>query len=344
MSFERGIKAINLEMTDEIPQTEMIDHDEFMKKRAGIDISDPEQKLNAWTTLAQKLDFDFIWNILEMPMHGRVTKMGHAVWNEIDTYDNEIVCPFKTDEDVLSFDPVSECQLQPVEKMVPIFQKNFDDKRKLLPNTVVPGGRYHTLFSACIRTFGWDMFLMSVPGNEERFDRVLEGFAEISTAEAEAWARTGIEVYITHDDIVWSNGAVFRPEWYRKYIFPKYKKIWAPLKERGIKIIYCADGDWNEFIDDVADAGADGFIFEPSTSLEYITEKYGQTKVIMGNADCRILQFGTREDIEREIKRCIDLGRNCPGYFMLTSNHIPNGIPLENVDFYFETFERMRKR
>jgi uroporphyrinogen-III decarboxylase len=64
----------------------------------------------------------------------------------------------------------------------------------------------------------------------------------------------------------------------------------------------------------------------------------------MGNADCRILQFGTREDIEREIKRCIDLGRNCPGYFMLTSNHIPNGIPLENVDFYFETFERMRKR
>lgn len=344
MSYERGIKALNLEMTDKIPQTEMIDHDEFMAKRCGININDPQQKADAWMIMANKLDYDFVWNITEMPMHGRYTKMGHAVWNEINVYDNETYCPFETEEDVLNFDPVKECKIASISEMVAKFQSDVDSKRLLANDTVIPGGRYHSLFSACIRTFGWDMFLSSVPGNEDEFDKVLEGFTEISIAEATAWSKTDIKVHITHDDIVWTNGAVFRPEWYRKYIFPKYKRIWKPLLEKGIKVIYCADGTWNEFIDDIAEAGADGFIFEPTTSLEYIAEKYGRTKIIMGNADCRILQFGTKEDIEREVKRCTDIGKKCPGYFMLVSNHIANGIPLENIDFYFETFEKMRKR
>jgi uroporphyrinogen-III decarboxylase len=40
-----------------------------------------------------------------------------------------------------------------------------------------------------------------------------------------------------------------------------------------------------------------GFVFEPLTSLETIVERYGQTHVIIGNADTRILLFGTKDDI-----------------------------------------------
>ncbi len=57
-----------------------------------------------------------------------------------------------------------------------------------------------------------------------------------------------------------------------------------------------------------------------------------------------MLQFGKKEDIRREVERCVNAGRNCPGYFMAVSNHIPNGIPLENVEYYFEVFEELRKR
>jgi uroporphyrinogen-III decarboxylase len=147
-----------------------------------------------------------------------------------------------------------------------------------------------------------------------------------------------------HDDIVWTSGPVFSPEWYRKHIFPRYREFWKPVREAGKKIIFCADGTWTMFIDDVADAGADGFIFEPSTSLDYVVEKYGQTHVIMGNADCRVLQFGSKDDIRREVERCVTLGKACPGYFMCMSNHIPNCIPIEHIEYYFEVFEEMRVR
>jgi len=174
----------------------------------------------------------------------------------------------------------------------------------------VPGGRYDTLFSNCIRTFGWEMFLASVPHHEEEFDRVLEGFTEISIAESEAWARTGLEVFITHDDIAWTEGLVFSPAWYRRHVIPRYSRIWEPLKRNGSPVIFLSDG----------------FMFEPVVPLDLMVAKFGRTKVLVCNGDCRILQFGAKEDVSREVRRCVDLGRDCPGYFMALGNHIPNTI------------------
>jgi hypothetical protein len=345
MSYERGWKAIHLEKTDKIPQTQYISHDEFTLKRTGVDTCLAAERPKAWPALARALDYDFIWSTYEMPVvQGRLTDMGHAEWSETDGVRKSASCPFESPEDVLDFDPVREYGIPDTDTMAKTFQAHLDEAKRLYPNAVFPGGRYNTIFSACIRTFGWDMFLGSATLDEERFDRVLEGFLEITLAEMRAWLKTDMKVYLTHDDIVWTSGPVFHPDWYRKYIFPRYKRIWAPLKEAGIPVMFCADGSFDAFVDDVAAAGADGFIFEPTTSLEYIVKKYGKTKAIVGNVDCRVLQFGTKDEIRAEVKRCIDLGRDCPGYFMAVGNHIPNGIPLENVECYFEVFEEMRKR
>ncbi|GAG82806.1 unnamed protein product, partial [marine sediment metagenome] len=80
---------------------------------------------------------------------------------------------------------------------------------------------------------------------------------------------------------------------------------------------------FNEFVDDIAECGADGFIFEPLVDLKMIVEKYGQTKVIIGNIDCRVLTFGKKEDIYREVRRCADLGRDCPGFFCRRQSYSP---------------------
>jgi hypothetical protein len=345
MSLERARAAFRLEAPPCIPQLEMIDDDSFLVRRLGLDPAAPGNEYPySWWKYAQDLGFDFTWNLCETHMHGRYTNMGHAVWNENAGFDANLFCPFQDDDDVMAFDAVAECGIAPKAEMVELFQANLDRARAVCPDVLVPGGRYHSLFSACIRTFGWEMFLTSMPGNEERFAKVLEGFARISIAEAEAWAETDAEVYITHDDIAWTSGAVFAPAWYRTYIFPWYAKIWAPLKEAGKKVVFCADGTYTEFIHDIASAGADGFLFEPTTSLEEIARHYGKTHVIMGNADCRILQYGTKAEIFHEVRRCTEIGKDCPGYFMLASNHLPAGIPYDNMMYYFESFEKLRRR
>jgi uroporphyrinogen-III decarboxylase len=109
-------------------------------------------------------------------------------------------------------------------------------------------------------------------------------------------------------------------------------------------VLFCSDGNFTAFVDDLVRAGADGFIFEPVTSLDVIVERYGQTHVVVGNADCRILARGNREEIRAEVLRCARLGRNCPGYFFAVGNHIPFDVPLENVLYYLDLTREMGRR
>ncbi len=83
---------------------------------------------------------------------------------------------------------------------------------------------------------------------------------------------------------------------------------------------------------------------EPTTNMEYIAEKYGKTPTFIGNADTRILLSGTKEDIYAEVKRCMDIGKKCPGFFMAVGNHIPSNTPVDNCLYYNDAFEKMRRR
>ncbi len=343
MSYERGWKALHLEMPDTIPHTEYCSHPKLVEAVTGID---PREDGRGWQKFFEMTNYDFLWSANDgPPWEGRTTNMGHAVFQEggVD-FDENIYCPFKSPEEVLSFDPVAEYGLPGLDERTQYFEDAYQEGQNAHPTLVFPGGYYKTIFSACIATFGWDMFLSSAPLDYERFDRVLEGFFRISMANHEAWSRTSAPVFICHDDMVWSEGAVFHPEWYRKYVFPRYKKLWSVLKEAGKTVLFCSDGDFTEFVDDIANAGADGFIFEPLTDLELVVKRYGKTKVIMGNVDTRILTFGTKEGIYRDVKRCADLGKDCPGYFFAVGNHIPHNVPIDNALYYFELIEELGKR
>jgi hypothetical protein len=340
MSLSRGLAAMRLEKPAIIPHAQYITHPRWLEHLAGCPQDSPGFK----AALDAKLDMDFYWNTDGPEVKGRQTNMGHAVWQEdLSDYDTHVVCPFPTPEDVLSFDPVAEYGLPDIDKKAAEYQAWWT-KAQAETNGVLTGGLYHTVFSFAIAAFGWDMFLTAAGLDEERFENVLEGFFKIIMAHTQAWCKTDIEIFLTHDDIVWTQGAVFHPKWYRKHVFPRYKKYWDEVRNAGKKVLFCSDGNFTEFVDDIAAAGAQGFIFEPTTSLEYIVEKYGQTHVIIGNADTRILTFGTKADVYKEVKRCMDLGRNCPGFFFAVGNHIPPNVPIANADACLEAYWEMRER
>jgi hypothetical protein len=343
MSYERGWRALHLDMPETIPHTEYCSHPQLVKRITGID---PREDGSAWGKFFEMTHYDLLWITNDGPgWKGRTTSMGHAVFEEggID-FNTDIHCPFANPEEVLSFDPVAEYGLPDIDERAAYFERCYQEGQKRHPTLIYTGGYYKTIFSACIEAFGWDMFLSSAPLDYERFDRVLEGFFQISLANFRAWAKTSAPVFICHDDIVWTQGAVFHPNWYRRYVFPRYKKLWQVLRDAGKIVLFCSDGGFTEFVDDIAEAGADGFIFEPLTDLEYIVARYGQTKAIIGNIDTRALTFGTRDDVRREVVRCANLGRDCPGYFFAVGNHIPHNVPLDNALYYFELIEELGRR
>ena len=144
--------------------------------------------------------------------------------------------------------------------------------------------------------------------------------------------------------MVWTEGAIFRPDFYRRQVFPRFRRYWELLRDAGKTVLFCSDGDFTEFLDDLAEAGAQGFIFEPLTDLDTVVQKYGQTHVIIGNADCRPMTFGGAEQVRREVERCMELGKPCPGYFFAVGNHIPPNIPDENIVALFKSYWELRGR
>ncbi len=343
MSYDRGRRALDLEPTDHIPHTEYLSHRRFIQKITDIDPEREEGRAKAGPALARALDYDFVWSVYGREWGLPRADMGRAKFYETETpwashYD------LKTEEDVLRFDPVAAADLPSLDALTDDVRRSYEQGQGAYDDAVFPGGFYNSVFTWPIVTFGWELFLTAAMTDPDRFDRVMEGFFEITMLVVEAHIRAEVPVFLCHDDIAWASGPVFSPEWMREHVFPRHERMWKPLREAGIKVLFCSDGNFDVFVDDLARAGAEGFIFEPLTSLERIVEHYGRTHVIIGNADSRILQFKGPAEIRAEVKRCADVGRGCPGYFFAVGNHLPYTVPIESIECYLDACDEFGRR
>jgi len=198
--------------------------------------------------------------------------------------------------------------------------------------------------SGLIELLGWETLLEAAGIDREAFGAFVNRYCDWILQYFEALARCKSPVVMVHDDIVWGNGAFLHPDFYRRFIFSNYKRLLRPLHEAGKIILYTCDGNYTQFIDDVAACGVNGFVMEPGTDMACIAEKYGKTHAFVGNADTNVLLRGTKEDIEAEVRRCMDIGKRCPGFMLAVGNHIPANTPVENALYYDEMYKKYRGR
>ncbi|MCL2057525.1 MAG: uroporphyrinogen decarboxylase family protein [Oscillospiraceae bacterium] len=352
MSYTDGNMAIHLDMPARVPRTEYSAdmHWDLIYKVTGIRVdafSGADEKAKAASAFIKAWNYDFIWSVLtHRQIFGeRRTRMGHAVYQDgaVD-YDDQVSLLFESPEDALGFDPWELYGPRDQSSLVAEYNDNYRAKCEQNPDAVNMTGIYVTCMSGLIEIFGWETLLEAAGIDPKGFGALTDRYADWIMQYFQALSQCESPVVMVHDDIVWTSGAFIHPDWYRAYVFPNYKKLFAPLIESGKRIIYTSDGDYSTFIDDVAGCGVHGFVLEPCTDMAYMAEKYGKTHVIVGNADTRALKLGTREDIYAEVKRCMDIGKRCPGFFMAVGNHIPPDTPVENALYYNDTYEKMSRR
>ena len=151
---------------------------------------------------------------------------------------------------------------------------------------------YTTCFHWPLAIFGFEL-LCEVGMEEDRFGRLMERFAEISIRVATAWSQVeGLKGFIFHDDLTMTRGPVFPPAWYRRHIFPHYPAIFAPLRRRGVPIIFTSDGNCSMFVADIFAAGAEGLNFEYLVDLQSMVRDYPE-KILIGNMNSATLASGS---------------------------------------------------
>ncbi len=337
MSYQIGMDALRLRPTPRLAHTEYCSNDALKRHVTGMDEPSIERErafMDAW-------EIDFIWSTNEGPEpwseRGRTTDMGHAEFLEHGVDRREAKpSPFKSPEEVLAFDAVAEYGFTDMDTLVTHYENLYQWARSNFPDQVWTGGYYQTIVSGAIAAFGWDM-LLEAAADQQRFAKVLDSFYRQAEHHYHAWAQTSIEVFMCHDDFVWTAGPFMRPEFYRAEILPRYKALWSIMKDAGKLVVFTSDGDYTEFVDDVVEAGADALCFEPMTDLDVVVERYGKTHAILAsNVDARTLTFGSPEQIRGEIDATIPLALECPGFMFAVGNHIPSNVPVENALLYME--------
>ena len=352
MSYEDGWAALNLEMPKRVPRTEYSAHMhwDLIRSVTGKQVSpqsSDSEKTNAGNAFVKAWNYDYMWTtgIGSKELAACHTSMGHAEYASGGTDRNDtLFCPFSSPEEALSFDPLETYEKPDPAELKIRFEQHYRNQCDKYPDTVNSAGIYITLVSGLIDIFGWDMMLMAMGTDPDRFGTVTNRYAEWIQSYFDVLAETTVPVAMVHDDIVWTSGPFCSPEWYRQYVFPHYHDFLKPLRDSGKKIIFTSDGNYTMFIDDIAKAGVDGFVMEPTTDMAYIAENYGKTHSFIGNADTRILLNGDPASIRTEVKRCMDIGKQCPGFFMAVGNHIPPNTPVNNALYYNRVYEEMSVR
>ncbi len=352
MSYQDGWSAIHLEMPPRVPHTEysVESHWEVVKRCTGINVnpdSSDDEKRRAGIALIKAWNFDFRWatHLHNEVFGNRRTDMGHAEyqaggadWRDVSP------CPFKTPAEALALDFYEAYGRIDRQQWAQRFERDYQSRCVETPDLVNMTGIYITLVSGLVEIYGWEMLLLAAGTDPVAFGNLCNRYTDWVYQYFEALAEAEVPVVMVHDDMVWTSGPIFAPKWYRDFIFPNYKRLLAPLRESGKKIMFTSDGNFTKFIDEIADTGVHGFVMEPTTDMAYIAEKYGKTHVFIGNADTRILLSGTQAEIRAEVERCMAIGKNCPGFFMAVGNHIPANTPADNVMYYKAVYEELSRR
>jgi len=313
-------------------------HTEYISRLTGLSPDDPKNLPRFW----ELWEYDFQWNCDDglygdWAERGRVTDMGHAEYTA-DGADRRLPaeCPFHDVDDVWAFDAVAEYGLPDFDEQAAEYQQSLDAIRAGKPDRLIPGGYYKSIISGAIQTFGWDMLLMGA-SDPVRMEKVFDSFFRFTKFHMEAWAKTDAEVIIQHDDFVWTGGAFMHPDIYRNVLIPRYAELWKPLHRAGKKVMFCSDGTYTEFAEDIVAAGADALVFEPSNDFGFLAERLGDSTCLVGSCvDCRDMTFRSWATVKASVDRTLELARTCKGLILAVGNHIPANVPDEMCDRYIE--------
>lgn len=282
-------------------------------------------------------------------------KGGHRVrWGDTETNHWDWGAAFKTADDVFAFSPLEHADFSDI----PVVEsRDYSDEEKLCQayrqhfpaewgdsapeGSTAAAGFYNTMFMWPLLTFGWELFLETCL--DERFERIMDEFAEINRRVFRTFARLPIRFVICHDDIVNTRGPVCSPSWMRKYVFPRYEEFWGLVRSTGKEVIFMSDGCMDKYADDVMACGARGIISEPYTDYKQIARKHKDC-FLAGEGDVRVLMRNDPEEIEAMVRSMVETAHMTGGYMMCIGNHIPWNTSPEGIKRYLDLSAEMAHR
>lgn len=347
MSLQRAMDTLNGRPTDRVARLEWNAPPSFLRETTGFDPY--ERPMEAWSKFVEMHDIDATLRTGAGVPQARDSDVRHegnhafTQWGLGET-GWLIDPPYKTPEAILAFDPRTHDKSSLQEK-TDTFCRNLENDRTWGGDRILPiPGHYQLVLHYMPFWCDWGVFLELLATEPEKCRPLFDRCESYSIEIFEAWSHSSAPAFIAHEDLCGTRGPIFSPDFLRREIFPRYKRIYAPLKRKGIKVLATSDGFIEPIARDLMDAGADGLFIEPMNDIRRMVEIVGPRGILWGGGSSVAVTTGTPETIREDVRQRMEQARKLPGFFFALGGEAPQNVSSRNFQAYLDACLEYGKR
>lgn len=247
--------------------------------------------------------------------------------------------------------------LDALEREIKDIEKKLDEEIKFDDKSIFEawdkivkkvGNKMAIAFSAGIAIPMRQVFLESIILKPDWIEIYLDYQTKYTIEFIKEGKKHGADFILGGGDLADKNGPIYSPEIFKKFLMPRYKKIMEVCKNLGLFYVFRSDGNtrplWDIWFSEIGFDGYGEIDKSAGIELKELKEKYGAKITLIGNVDCaRTLVYGSKEDIYKEVEKCIKDAAEGGGYILSSSNSIHWNVPSRNLIYMVEAGRKYGK-
>lgn len=193
-----------------------------------------------------------------------------------------------------------------------------------------------TVFEIAWQLRSMDRLFQDMFQDEAMARAVLDPIITRNIAQAQAYARAGVDILYVGDDVAMQTGLMMSRKLWLKWLSSRLKSVIDAARQikPDILVQYHSDGKINELIPDLIDAGVD--ILNPvqpeCVDHQWVKEKFGDRLAFNAGLGVQsVLPFGTPDEVRQHVRRVIETLGAGGGLIIGPSHVIERDTPIENI-------------
>ncbi len=223
----------------------------------------------------------------------------------------------------------------------PLDPRFFDD----IPDRIEKFGDRFRIFQIGFSLYERAWTLRGIPNlltdlydNPDFVNTLLNTIADYNMTQIREALKYDIDAVYFGDDWGMQRGLQMGPRMWRQFIYPVLKHMYGIVREAGKFVMIHSCGDVDELFDSLIGIGVNCFNpFQPEVmDVDDLMRRYkGRLAFHGGLSTQRTLPHGSVEDVRRETRHLLELGRN-GGYIFAPAHDVEGDVSLENMLAFIE--------
>jgi uroporphyrinogen decarboxylase len=206
---------------------------------------------------------------------------------------------------------------------------------------VIGGLRHgHTFLQLCDLR-GYENLIFDMFDENPDLDRLIAILEDFNLGIIDRYIKLKPDVMLYPEDLGMQVGPMLRPEQFRKFIKPSYRRLIKPAREAGCCIHMHSDGDIRLLAEDLIEGGVEILNLQDTTNgIDWIKDNLkGRVCLDIDIDRQNVTRFGTPAQIDKHIGSIKNELGSKEGGLMMIYGLYP-GVPLENVEAVMDSMQR----